>query len=278
MTNETTADLADRQQPVRTVSAVRAPHLLAAPPRDGTGSAAGRFGLSRPEAGERFGMMRLTTLGRRSGHDPGGDRRLLRGRPEPRDPGDERLGTHGARVVAEPPGEPGRDRRPRRRAPRGASSRRRGGGARAAVGRGSATTPAGPTTSTPRLHGDRRPTAVVVLEPRGAAVGDTSPRRSVAHDAISVDADAAPHGLALRHLWLIPGLGLALFANAQSTTLRVGTGPAPACSGSCPTCRPCSGSVSRTLAASWLCAPCPSSTPCISPSCRWRCSASRLQA
>jgi deazaflavin-dependent oxidoreductase (nitroreductase family) len=27
----------------------------------------GRFGLSRPEVGERFGMMRLTTLGRRSG-------------------------------------------------------------------------------------------------------------------------------------------------------------------------------------------------------------------
>ncbi len=27
----------------------------------------GRIGLSRPEAGEKFGMMRLTTLGRRSG-------------------------------------------------------------------------------------------------------------------------------------------------------------------------------------------------------------------
>src|SRR4051812_5291051 len=27
----------------------------------------GRFGLSRPEAGARFGMMRLATLGRRSG-------------------------------------------------------------------------------------------------------------------------------------------------------------------------------------------------------------------
>jgi F420H(2)-dependent quinone reductase len=28
----------------------------------------GRFGLSRAEAGARFGMMRLTTVGRRSGH------------------------------------------------------------------------------------------------------------------------------------------------------------------------------------------------------------------
>ena len=27
----------------------------------------GRFGLSRPEAGSKFGMMRLTTIGRRSG-------------------------------------------------------------------------------------------------------------------------------------------------------------------------------------------------------------------
>jgi deazaflavin-dependent oxidoreductase (nitroreductase family) len=30
-------------------------------------SSGGRIGLSRPEAGNRFGMMRLTTLGRRSG-------------------------------------------------------------------------------------------------------------------------------------------------------------------------------------------------------------------
>jgi len=28
----------------------------------------GRFGLSRPQAGARFGMMRLATVGRRSGH------------------------------------------------------------------------------------------------------------------------------------------------------------------------------------------------------------------
>ena len=30
-------------------------------------SSGGRFGLSRPEAGVRFGMLRLTTIGRRSG-------------------------------------------------------------------------------------------------------------------------------------------------------------------------------------------------------------------
>lgn len=30
---------------------------------------AGRFGLTRPEAGERFGMMRLHTVGRRSGKE-----------------------------------------------------------------------------------------------------------------------------------------------------------------------------------------------------------------
>jgi hypothetical protein len=34
-----------------------------------------------------------------------------------------------------------------------------------------------------------------------------------------------PRRLRLRHLWLVPGLGVALFANAQSGTLHVGLVP-----------------------------------------------------
>jgi deazaflavin-dependent oxidoreductase (nitroreductase family) len=66
MTNETSGDLADRQQRVRTVPrfALRTFWLLH---RAMVRLSGRRFGLSRPEAGERFGMMRLTTLGRRSG-------------------------------------------------------------------------------------------------------------------------------------------------------------------------------------------------------------------
>ena len=114
--------------------AVRAPHLLAAAPCNGPAqrppvrpqSARGRRAVRDDAPHDARASLR---------GDPGGDRRLLRGRPQPRDPGDERLGTHGARVVAEPPGEPGRDRRPRQRAPHDASTRRRGGGAPTVVGR-----------------------------------------------------------------------------------------------------------------------------------------------
>jgi hypothetical protein len=42
--------------------------------------------------------------------------------------------------------------------------------------------------------------------------------------ARSVDVDRARR-LALRHLWLAPGLGLALFANAQAAPLHVGLVP-----------------------------------------------------
>ncbi len=47
----------------------------------------------------------------------GRDHRLLRGRREPRHAGDERVGRHGARVVAEPPGAAGHGRRPQGRPP-----------------------------------------------------------------------------------------------------------------------------------------------------------------
>ena len=66
------------------------------------------------------------------------------------------------------------------------------------------------------------PTAVVVFEPRGA--GSVAVAAGMIAPTQAVDADR-PRRLALRHLWLIPGLGLALVANAQSTTHHVGLVP-----------------------------------------------------
>ena len=51
----------------------------------------GRIGY-RPATAEQWGMLRLRTVGRRSGRGAAGDPRLHRGRPEPRDPRHERLG------------------------------------------------------------------------------------------------------------------------------------------------------------------------------------------
>ena len=52
----------------------------------------GRLGLQRPVTGQKFGMMRLHDDRPALRPDPGCDRRLLRGRPEPGHPRDERLG------------------------------------------------------------------------------------------------------------------------------------------------------------------------------------------
>ena len=59
----------------------------------------------------------------------GRDHRLLRGWREPGHAGDERLGRHGARVVAEPPGAAGHGRRPQGWPPCRPRPRRRGRGA-----------------------------------------------------------------------------------------------------------------------------------------------------
>ena len=52
----------------------------------------GRFGLSQPAAGERFGFMRLKTVGRRSGKARVAIVGYYEDGPEPRDAGHERLG------------------------------------------------------------------------------------------------------------------------------------------------------------------------------------------
>ena len=51
----------------------------------------GRFGLRRPTE-TKWGTLRLKTVGRKTGKERDRDRRLHRGRAEPRRPGDERLG------------------------------------------------------------------------------------------------------------------------------------------------------------------------------------------
>ena len=181
----------------------------------------GRAGLSRPEAGERFGTMRLKTLGRRSGET----REAIIGYYE-----------DGANLVtlamngwglAEPAwwlnlqANPdatvdlaGGRRAVRARAATGEEGQRLWATVRDYPGWGADIDAAAALRPTP--------TAVVVFEPRGA--GAEAFTTVVIAPTRSIDADR-PRRLALRHLWLIPGLGIALFANAQSTTLQVGLVP-----------------------------------------------------
>ena len=67
----------------------------------------------------RWGMMRLTTVGRRSRQRAARHPRLLRGRAEPGHHGHERLGRRRARLVAQPAGKPGHHGRAGRRPARG---------------------------------------------------------------------------------------------------------------------------------------------------------------
>src|SRR5579862_288216 len=193
----------------------------------------GRLGLSRPEAGHRFGMLRLETLGRRTGRsraaivgyfedgpnlvslamngwgqnepawwlnlqaNPEASVELVEGRRAVL----ARVATREERErlwakVAEYPGW-GAD-------VDGLAARRPG------------------------------PTAVVVFEPLVAvAVTDPSredgPDRSAStpqhREASATGERVIGRRVRLRHLWLVPGLGLALFANAQASRLGVGIVP-----------------------------------------------------
>ena len=185
-----------------------------------------RFGLSRPEAGERFGMMRLTTLGHRSGatrvaivgyYEDGPNLVTLAmngwGKAEP---------AWWLNLQASPNATidlPDGTRAVRARAASGEERDRLWANVREYPGWApdiDASASLRPT-----------PTAVVVLEPRG-----TGPEAPAGADdnALAVPS-TAPDGtdrhrrLALRHLWLVPGIGLALVANAQSTSLNIGLVP-----------------------------------------------------
>ena len=85
----------------------------------------GRIGL-RTATDDHQGMMRLHTVGRRTGEPADRHPRLLRGRSRPRHHGDERLGRPRACLVAQPAGPPRRHRRPAGRA--GAAVRARAAG------------------------------------------------------------------------------------------------------------------------------------------------------
>ena len=238
MTNETIGDLADPQKPVRTVPrfALRTFWLLH---RAMVRLSGRRFGLTRPEAGERFGMMRLTTLGRRSGatrvaivgyYEDGAGLVTLAmngwGRTEP---------AWWLNLQANPDATVELPDGPRAVRARAASGEERDRlwakfrdypGWAADVDASAALRPT--------------PTAVIVLEPRDARSETTAPAIGVPSDVPSdVPADLQatavaaapitdahpPRRLALRHLWIVPGLGIALFANAQATTYAVGLVP-----------------------------------------------------
>ena len=147
---------------------VRGSDVLAAAPR----GLPGHRGRLRPlPAGGRQQVRDASAHDDRTPVGPvaGRDHRLLRGRSEPRDPGHERLGREGARLVAEPPGAAGRRRSifPAKREPSGPAPlpARNGTG----YGPSSATTPAGARTSMALPRGGPRETAVVILEPRWPA-------------------------------------------------------------------------------------------------------------
>jgi deazaflavin-dependent oxidoreductase (nitroreductase family) len=186
-----------------------------------------RFGLSRPEAGERFGTMRLKTLGRRSGET----REAIIGYYED-GPNLVTLAMNGwgqaepawwLNLQANPDATvdlAGGTRAVRARAATGDEGLRLWATVRDYPGWGADIDAAAALRPTP--------TAVVVFEPRGAGSGAAVKAEAVAAvtvaQAPSIDADR-PRRLALRHLWIVPGLGIALFANAQANALQVGLVP-----------------------------------------------------
>ncbi len=230
MTNETVGSRADHQQPVRTVPrfALRIFWLLH---RAMVRLSGRRFGLSRPEAGERFGMMRLTTLGRRSGatrvaivgyYEDGANLVTLAmngwGRTEPA--WWLNLQANPDATVELPDG------------PRAVRARAASGEERDRLWARFRDYPGWAPDIDASAALRPTPTAVIVLEPRDARSETTSPATNVPADvpapavqtALTSDAHT-PRRLALRHLWIVPGLGIALFASAQSTTYAVGLVP-----------------------------------------------------
>ena len=219
MTKATIGTLADHEQTVRTAPRFvlrtfwllhRALHRFSR----------GRIGLSRPATGEKFGMLRLGTIGRRSGEA----RSAIIGYYE-----------DGANLVtlamngwglAEPAWWLNLQANPDATVDladgsRAVRARAATGDERERLWATFADYPGWADSIDASAARRATPTAVVVLEPRGAG------SKAVDPVAITPAPDAAdrPRGLALRHLWIIPGLGIALFANAQSGSLGVGLVP-----------------------------------------------------
>ncbi len=217
MSKATIGTLADREQAVRTAPrfALRTFWLLH---RALYRTSRGRIGLSRPEAGGKFGMMRLNTLGRRSGeprvaiigyYEDGPNLVTLAmngwGRAEPAWWLNLQAKPDTTVDLADGP------RTVRARAATGEERERLWATFRDYPGWGDDIDALAARRSTP--------TAVVVLEPRVAGTKASGTTTSARTPSVAVDRSRR---LALRHLWLVPGLGIALFANAQASTLHVG--------------------------------------------------------
>ena len=199
----------------------------------------GRFGLSRPEAGARMGMLWLTTTGRRSGNE----RRTMVGYYED-GPNLVTLAMNGwgdtdpawwLNLQAQPDATvelPDGRREVRARAAHGAERDRLWATFQDYAGWGE---------DLEGLVGRRaRPTAIVVFEPRegtASAAGTGGGRMSVANEAapsFSTDARRDPahttevkegRRLRRRHLWVIPGLAIAVYASGLAQQHDLGLAP-----------------------------------------------------
>lgn len=193
----------------------------------------GRFGLQQPASGQRFGMMRLATVGRRSGkarvtiigyYEDGPNLVTLAmngwGKTEP---------AWWLNLKANPDtmvGLPGGPRRVRARAATGTERERLWARFRDFPGWGA---------DIDALAASRPiETAVVVFEPRtDGATASAEPRTGEARasaartDGATASAEPRTGGdrrrrLRLRHLWIVPGLAIAIFANGEAQRLGVG--------------------------------------------------------
>jgi deazaflavin-dependent oxidoreductase (nitroreductase family) len=194
----------------------------------------GRFGLSRPEPGSKFGMLRLATVGRRSGqprvsiigyYDDGPNLVTLAmngwGRSEP---------AWWLNLQAQPDTTVGLADGPRAvraRAAEGSERERLWSKFRDYPGWGD---------DIDALAARRpMPTAVVVLEPRSEPDPDSSRIEATpvgGSRATGAPTNGSTQALVeqrprprLRHLWVVPGLAIAVFANMQAGQLGVGIIP-----------------------------------------------------
>jgi F420H(2)-dependent quinone reductase len=195
----------------------------------------GRFGLKQPEAGERFGFMRLHTVGRRSGKA----RMAIIGYYED-GPNLVTLAMNGW-GQAEPAWWLNLQAAPEATVqlvdgPRAVRARVASSAERERLWPKFADYPGWGDNLEALAANRSEQTAIVVLEPRleheqtvrpdttdqihtGSATGDGQRAVTASQSA------GRSRRLRPRHLWIIPGLGLALFANQQATLLGVGLVP-----------------------------------------------------
>jgi F420H(2)-dependent quinone reductase len=185
---------------------------------------AGRIGLQRPERGAQFGMLRIHTVGRRSGknritmlgyYQDGANLVTLAmngwGKAEP---------AWWLNLQAEPAATielPGAQRLVRARAATGAERERLWATFQDYPGWGS-------DIGALAAH---RPgeTAIVVFEPAagvGSTSGTTTTNVGYAEQAVRPAAERSHRRLQRRHLWILPGLAIAVFANQMGNDNGVG--------------------------------------------------------